>query len=101
MREAWIAEQLGALAAQPNHLADDGGVVGCAAVFAARDPGAIGLFAQIAPRRELQERLDRGAAQRDHIFPGKAAILGRLARRRANEVGQSGKIVLAFQHELK
>src|SRR5262245_14224010 len=61
VREALIAEQPRALGAQRKDLSDDRLVVGLAAAVATRDPGAEDLLAQLAPRRELQERLDARA----------------------------------------
>src|SRR5258708_20183236 len=76
MRETRIAQQPRALGAQCNHLGDDRLVVGCAAVVAARDPGAKCLLAQVAPGRELEERLDARARGGDDGFAGKTALLG-------------------------
>src|SRR5262249_46457265 len=67
MREALVAEQPRALRAQRENLGDDSLVVGLAAAVATRDPGAEDLLAQLAPRRELQERLDAGARERNHV----------------------------------
>ena len=67
MGEVGEAEEAGALGAQPHHLGDDRLVVGRAAVVAAHGEGAEDFFAQIAPVGELQERLDAGARQRDHM----------------------------------
>ncbi len=47
---------------------------------------------------ELQKGLARRARQRDGIFAGVAALLGRRARGGAGEVGQAGEIAL-LQHE--
>ena len=99
MGEARIAEEPRALGAQRHHLGDDRLVVGCAAAVAARDPGTKDLLAQVAPRRELQERLDARARQRDDVLAREAALLGRRARRRAHEIGQTGELVLAVEHE--
>ena len=99
MREARIAEQPRALGPQRHHLGDQRLVVGRAAAVAARDPGAERLLAQIASRRELQERLDARACQGDDVLAGKAALLGRLARGGAQEIRQTGKIRLAVEHE--
>ena len=79
MGEARIAEEARALGAQADHFGGDGAIVRFAAILAARGPGAEGFFAQIAPRRELQERLDAGARKRDAIF-ARMAALGRRAR---------------------
>ena len=97
MREGRIAEQLGALGAQRHGLGDDRLVVGLVAVVAAGDPGAERLLAQIAARRELQERLDAGARQRDDVLAGHAALFGGGGRGLAQEIGQAGEIGLAVQ----
>src|SRR6478672_235974 len=73
MREGLVAEQPRAFGAKPQHLRDDRLVVGLAAIVAARDPGAEDFFAQIPPRRELQEWLDARTAERDHMLAGHAA----------------------------
>ena len=59
------------------------------------DPGLERLLAQVAARREVQERLDRRARQRDGVLAGEAALLGGGARRGAGEIGQPGEIALA------
>ena len=97
MRERRIAEQLGALDPQRHGLGDDRLVVGLVAFVAARDPGAERLLAQIAPRRELQERLDAGALQGDDVLALHAALVGRGGRRFAHEIGQAGEIGLAVE----
>ena len=98
MGEVGIAEQLGALGAQPHHLGDDRLVVGRAAIVAARDEGAEDLFAQVAALGELQERLDAGARQRDDIA-GEAALLRLGFHRLAHEVGQAGKLGFVVQRQ--
>src|SRR5258706_4466242 len=67
----WSSDVCSSDLAQCNHLGDDRLVVGCAAVVAARDPGAKCLFAQVAPGRELEERLDARARGGDDVFAGK------------------------------
>ena len=97
LREGRIAEQLGALDPQRNHLGDDRLVVGLVAFVAARDPGAERLLAQIAPRRELQERLDAGALQGDDVLAVHAALGGRGGRGFAEKIRQAGEIGLAVE----
>ena len=99
MGERRIAEQPRALDAQRHHLGDHRLVVGGAAAVAARDPGAEDFFAQIAPRRELQERLDARARQGDDVLARQAALLGGFARGRAHEIGQAGQVLLAVEHQ--
>ena len=68
-------------------------------MLAARRPGGEGLFAQVAPRRELQERFDARARERDDVLARKPAI-GRRAGRRGDEpVRQAGEIVGRLQNE--
>ncbi len=57
-------------------------------MLAAGGPGPVGGLAQIAPRRERQERLDRRARQGDDVF----AVEPPLARRfRCSVVGELGQ----------
>ena len=101
MREAWIAEQPRLLVAQRRELGDDAVVVVLAAVVAARDPGAEHLLAQIPPGRELQERLDTGAAERHGVLPFQTAILGRPARCGAGEIRQADEVVFAERQHIR
>ena len=98
MGEVGIAEQPGALGAQPHHLGDDRLVVGLAAIVAARDERAINLFAQVAALREFQERLGARTRQR-HDIAVQAAFLRIGFHRLAHEVGQAGKLGLVVQGE--
>ena len=75
MGEIGKAEEVGALGAQPHHFGNDALVVGRPAIVAAHDEAAEYFFAQIAPLRELQERLDDRSRQRHHIAI-EAALLG-------------------------
>jgi hypothetical protein len=97
MRECRIAEQLGALDPERNHLGDERLVVGLVAFVAARNPGAERLLAKIAPRRELQERLDAGALQGDDVLALHAALCGRGGGCVAHEIGQASEIDLAVE----
>ena len=58
MGEELISEQARPFGPEAHHFGSDGAIVGGAAAFAARGPGAKGALAKIAPSRELQERLD-------------------------------------------
>ena len=98
MGEIVIAEQAGALGAQPHHLGNDRLVVGRAAIVAAADEGAKDLLAQIAALRELQERFDAGARQRDNAAV-ETALLRFGLHRLAHEIGQAGKLGFAFERE--
>ncbi len=99
MRKGRIAEQTGTLGAQRQHLRDDRAVVGRAAAGAARDPGRK-IFSRRSRRvRELQERLDAGARQGDHVAVRDVTLLGGGARRGAHEIRQAGEIALALEHE--
>ena len=81
MGEVGIAEQAGALGAKPHHLGDDRLVVGRAAIVAARNEGAIDLFAQVAPLGELQERLGARTRQRHDVAVEPALLrVGFIAR---------------------
>ena len=62
-----IAQQPGLLGAKRHDLADQVVVVGVAPVGAPVGPGLVGFLAQVPVGREGQERLDRGAQQRDDI----------------------------------
>ncbi len=99
MREAFIAEKPRPLGAQLQHFDGKRAIVGRTAGFAARDPGAPGFFAQIAPRRDCEKRLDAGAAERDHIFAGKAALARGLGRLGDEPIGQAGEIVARLEHQ--
>ena len=96
MGEVGVAKQAGALGAQPHHLGDDRLVVGLAAIVAARDEGAVHLFAQVAALREFQERLGARTRQR-HDVTAKLAFLRLGFHRLAHEVGQAGKLGLFMQ----
>ena len=93
MREGLIAEEAGTFAAQPHHFCSDGPIIGLPAARTTLDPGAKGLFAQIAPLRHLQKRLDAGACERDDIFARKIARLCRLRRGSNEPVGQTSEII--------
>ena len=99
MGEALVAEEAGAFGAQRHHLGDDGFVVGLAAALAARDPGPERLLAQIASRRELQERLDARARQRDHVSLREPALLRGGARGVAHVIRQARQVRLAVEHQ--
>ena len=92
MRVALVAEQPRALGPEADHLGGDGAIVGRAAVLAARRPGAKGALAQVAPRRELQERLDARARQRDRVFAGQTALGGEPRGARDEEIRQAVEI---------
>ena len=62
------AEQARAFGPQVQNFGDDLAIVGFAAVGAALPPGLEGLLAQVAARRELQERLDARAGQADRVL---------------------------------
>ena len=74
MRIAGKSHQPRAFGAQPHGLAHNSAVVVRAGMGAAREKSAKGLLAQIAPRRELQERLIGGARKRDGVLAGMAAL---------------------------
>src|SRR5262249_56799183 len=88
-----------ALGAQRHHLGSDRLVVAGAAAGTARDPGAKSLFAQVAPRGELQEWLDARARSGDGVLAGKPALLGCRPRRRAHEIRKTGEVVFAVEHQ--
>ena len=98
MGEIGKSEQFCALGAQPHHLGDDRLVVGRAAIVAAHGEGAEDLFAQVAALGELQERLDAGARQRDHVAV-ELALLRFGFHRLAHEVGQAGELGFAVDGE--
>ncbi len=60
---------------------------------AARRPRLVGGLAQLAPGREHQERLDRGARQGDDVLPVEPAFARRRRRRGAGEIGQPVELV--------
>ena len=99
VRVSLIAEQPRALGPQAHHFGGDLAIVRRAAVFAARGPGAKGGLAQIAPRRELQERLDARSRQSDGVFAGMAAIGGGARGAGDEEIRQAVEIGLGEQHE--
>ena len=98
VRKRRVAEQFRPLGAERHGLGDDRLVVGLAAGVAARDPGAERLLAEIAARRELQERLDAGALQGDDVLAGHAALVGRGLGRGADEIGQAVEVGLRDLH---
>ena len=99
MRISLIAHEASALGSEAHHLGGNLAIVRRAAVFAACGPGAKGGLAQIAPRRELQERLDARSRQRDGVLSGMAALGGRARRASDEEIRQAVEIVLAQQQE--
>ena len=99
MGVGFIAEQAGALGSEAHHFGGDRAVVGRAAVFAARLPGAKGGLPQIAAGRELQERLDARPRQSDREVLGMAALGGDSRRAGAIEIRQALEILLVKQHE--
>ena len=95
--EGRVAEQAGALQPERHHLGDQCAIVGGAARFAAADPGFIGGLAQIAAGGEGEERLDRGARQRDQRRTRPAALLAGIEGGLDDEIGQAGAVVLGRQ----
>src|SRR5262245_6219334 len=75
------AKQPRALRTQRQDLGDELAIVGFAALGTAADPGLKGLFPEVAPRGELQERLDAGARERDGVLARQATRVRRLGRR--------------------
>jgi len=73
-------------------LADERPVVVRPLVLAAPRPRLIGGLAQVAARREGQERLDRGARQGDDVAAGETALLGGLCGSGADEIGETAEI---------
>ena len=87
-----VAQQLGALDAQLQDLADDGVVVGRAAVVAAVDERAPDLLARRADRALGQERVDAGAGVDDDELARKLARGGVRGRGVLQALGQAGQI---------
>ena len=94
-----VAEEVRAFDPELDHLDDDRGIVGGAAVLAPRDPRLEARLAKVAPAGELQERLDRGAGERDCVLAFDAARLRRGCRCVAHGLRQSGEVGFAIQHE--
>ena len=92
--EGAIAEQLGLLGAQLQHVAHHRGVVAGAAILAAHGEGAEGGLPQVAAFGEGGERLIDRARQSDGVTAFLAARLGGLGHRAFDEVGQAGKVCL-------
>ena len=67
MCEGLIPEQPRALGSQGHYFRDDCLIVIRIIAVAAPDPRAKYFFAQIAPRGELQKRLDAGAREGDEV----------------------------------
>ena len=63
--EGGVAEERRALGPEREDLGGDGAVVGFASVRAASGPGLVGFPAEVAAGRELEERGDDGAGERD------------------------------------
>jgi hypothetical protein len=97
--KAFITQELRALGAQPHHFGSDRAIVGRAVMLPAREPCAPRRLAQIAPLRELQERLDAGAQERDDMLAFEPALRGRFRRGAHEKIRQPREIVLALQHE--
>ena len=76
-------------------------VVVVAAVLAAPDPGLESLLAQVAARRELQERLDARPRQRHHVLARVAEIVRRARCRCTDKLRQSRQVLLAVEHQLE
>ena len=70
-----------------------------AAVFAPRRPGAKGGLAQVAPGRELQERLDARSRQGDRVLAGMAAVGGDARGAGDEKIRQAVEIGLVQQQE--
>ena len=85
---------------QLHDLRDQRPVVVRAIVLAARGPGAPRLLAQVAPLREGEEGQDRGARQGDGVALRHAALGGRGAGRREDELGQPRQLGFVLQHQL-
>ncbi len=98
--ETVVAEQPRLLGAQRHRLGGDGAIVRGAAVLAAHRPRLEGAFAEVAPRRELQERFDGGARQGDDVLAGVAARLGRAGCGIDQRLRQAVEIVGAVEHQL-
>ncbi len=94
-----IAENPGALLAQLQNLDDGRVVVVAIAVVAARDEGLVHFFAQIAPRRTLEERLDGGARRGHDRLAGKPPLFGGGLRGGDEAVGEAGPIVITEFHD--
>ena len=99
MGEGFVAHQARALGSEAHHFGCDGAIVGRAAVLAALAPGAKGPFAQVPPRRELQERLDARSRQRDGVLARMAALGGEARGAADDKVRQSLEIALVQKHQ--
>src|SRR3984957_8778470 len=99
IRESRVAEKARLFRAQPHRLVHDGAVVVRAPVRPARDERPESLLPEIAPGRELQERLDRGTGERDRMFAGMAALGRRLRGRGEKLLWQPREIFRLLEDE--
>ena len=99
MGEGFIADQMSALGPQAHHFGGDGAIVGRPAVFAARSPGAEGLFAQVPPRGELQEGLDARTRQGDGVSADGPALGGEAGGAVHVEIRQAVEIARVDKQE--
>ena len=99
MRVSLVAQQPRALGSQAHHFGGDGAIVGRAAIFSPRRPGAKRGLAKIAARGELQERLDARARQGDRVLARMAPVGGDARGARDEEIRQALEIGLIEQHE--
>jgi hypothetical protein len=99
MRVARVSEELGACRAERDGFGDQRAIVRCPAELAAPGPGLEGFLAQVTAGREGEEGLDRGAAERDDVLAGMAALLGRRRGGAQQPVGEAGAIVRRLEHE--
>ena len=99
MSVSLIAKEARALGPEAHHFGGDGAIVGRAAVFAARGPGAKGGLAQIAAGRELQERLDARSRQGDRVLARMAALGGDARGAGDEKIRQAIEIGRVQQHQ--
>src|SRR6202044_334451 len=94
MRISLVAQQSRALGSQTHQFGGDGPIVARAAVFSSSRPSAERGLAKIAARRELQERLDAGARQRDRVLAGMAPVGAAACGAAYEKIGQTLKVGL-------
>ena len=99
MGEAFETQEPRPVPAKPYNFIGDRAIVGRAEMLAAARPGGERLFAQVAPRRKLQERFHARTRQRDGVLARKPAV-GRRAGGGGDEpVRQTLEIVGRLQDE--
>ncbi len=98
IRKCAIAQKICTFFAQGQRFGGDGAVVGVTAIGTACLPSEKGLLAQVAARRELQERHDERSRQGDNRPCYTFFLAGRTGRTH-HKIGQALQIIFGQLHE--